>query len=976
MRIKFTAPSPSTVRTSDWRGHPRSSGMGRVAQGDAYGCRHTRAIVAKIAAVSVLACIAVPSAVVSTAGAAPAMVRLGRLTPSHLPKGATRVGALSESKAIDLELVLASSHQAQLTSLLDALNAVGSPHYHHWLTPTEFAQRFGPTPTAVSAAESWLANVGLHVTSRTGFAVHVTGSVRAIESGLGVSLNNYRLTRGEEVHLPNRAPLVPAALSNSLISVLGLDNAPQLATNIVQGHSTQSTRLLPHAEGLSPCGGATSEASGVGGYTPDQVGAAYGIGSLTSAGQTGSGQVVAVYELAQHVPSDTNAYETCFGLHNPVTTVNVDGGGTAGTEGTAEADADIEQVATQAPGASIISYEGPNTPMGDFDTWNTIVTQNTASVVSTSFGLCEPDSSSDGVVSSVDALLEQAAAQGQTVLTASGDSGSEDCYTPSGNTDSSLQVDYPSSDPFVTAVGGTTLAGNGSQTAWNTCEGQTGTTCANGGGGAGGGGISRLWDRPSWQPPAWEWATSGNACAMNCRDLPDVSANAGAPEVFFVAGVWNAFLGTSIAAPLVAGLVADTANGCSSARRGDIAPALYELAGQGVYGTALSDVSTGDNDFTRTNSPSEYPTAAGYDPATGLGTPLASGWSCPEVSSVSPTEAQPGAEVTVGGLGLEKATISFGGRGGTVVSATATTATVVVPSGGGTVTVTAADAIGAGTSAGSFTFPVSSTPSPATSSGYDLVGKDGGVFVFPTNQSGGFYGSLPGLGVHVHDITGMVPSPDDKGYFLVGQDGGVFAFGDAPFLGSLPGLRVKVSDIRGIVPTRDNRGYFLVGRDGGVFAFGDAPFLGSLPGEGVHITTVVGIAATPSDQGYWVVAGNGAVYAFGNAPNFGSAVGTASPVSGIASTPDGGGYWIVTQNGSVSKFGDAGYFGALPALGVRPTSPVIGLVPTADDQGYWLIGSDGGIFAFGDAPFVGSLPALGVHITDVVGAVPTTSVTG
>jgi hypothetical protein len=266
--------------------------------------------------------------------------------------------------------------------------------------------------------------------------------------------------------------------------------------------------------------------------------------------------------------------------------------------------------------------------------------------------------------------------------------------------------------------------------------------------------------------------------------------------------------------------------------------------------------------------------------------------------------------------------------------------------------------------------PVTGSGSGA-SSGYDLVGQDGGVFVFPTGHSGGFYGSLPGVGVHVADITGMVSSPDQKGYFLIGRDGGVFAFGDAPFLGSLPGLHVSVSDIRGIVPTADNRGYFLVGADGGVFTFGDAAFLGSLPGRGVHVGNIIGIAATPSDQGYWLVAANGTVYAFGNAEALGSALGTPSPVASITATPDGGGYWIVTQAGGVYPFGDARSLGSLPALDVRPARAVIGLVPTVDDGGYWLIGSDGGIFAFGDAPFVGSLPALGVHITDVVGAVPT-----
>jgi YVTN family beta-propeller protein len=267
--------------------------------------------------------------------------------------------------------------------------------------------------------------------------------------------------------------------------------------------------------------------------------------------------------------------------------------------------------------------------------------------------------------------------------------------------------------------------------------------------------------------------------------------------------------------------------------------------------------------------------------------------------------------------------------------------------------------------------PGSSPPPPVPSSGYDLVGHDGGVFVFPTGQSGGFYGSLPGLGVNVSDIVGMVPTASDLGYFLVGSDGGVFAFGSAPFENSLPGIGVHVNNIVGIVPTSNDQGYFVVGSDGGVFTFGNAPFLGSLPSIGVTINSVIGIAATPSDDGYWLVTASGTVYSFGNATNFGSAAGSSSPVSAIQSTPDGGGYWIVTQNGAVKTFGDAGNFGSLPGIGVTPAHPVIGLVPTADDGGYWLIGSDGGIFAFGDAPFVGSLPQVGVSVTDIVGAVPT-----
>ena len=272
--------------------------------------------------------------------------------------------------------------------------------------------------------------------------------------------------------------------------------------------------------------------------------------------------------------------------------------------------------------------------------------------------------------------------------------------------------------------------------------------------------------------------------------------------------------------------------------------------------------------------------------------------------------------------------------------------------------------------------PLTVNAAPAAhTSGYDLVGSDGGVFVFsPPGTSGGFYGSLPGLHISVHNIVGMVPTATDQGYFLVGSDGGVFAFGNAPFLGSLPELGVTPSQpISGLVATGTDGGYFLVGKDGGVFAFGNAPFLGSLPGIGVHRDDIIGIAATPSGDGYWLVAATGTVYGFGAAQTLGSATGTSSPVSAIAGTPDGGGYWIVTQNGAIYPFGDARSFGTLPTLGVSPALPVIGVVHTADTAGYWLIGADGGIFAFGDAGFVGSLPGVGVHVTNIVGAVPTLS---
>jgi hypothetical protein len=270
-------------------------------------------------------------------------------------------------------------------------------------------------------------------------------------------------------------------------------------------------------------------------------------------------------------------------------------------------------------------------------------------------------------------------------------------------------------------------------------------------------------------------------------------------------------------------------------------------------------------------------------------------------------------------------------------------------------------------------------PPPMASTGYDLAGSDGGVFVFPTGQPKGFFGSLPGLGIHVNNVAGMVPTNDFSGYDLAGSDGGVFVFPvglPSGFFGSLPGLGVSVTNVVGMVPTNNDHGYNLVGSDGGVFVFPvgqSAGFFGSLPGLGVTTNDIIGIVVQPGGGGYLLVGRDGGVFAFGNAPFFGSLPGLGIAVNNIvaiASTQDGKGYYLVGSNGAVFPFGDAVNHGSLPALGVA-VSNIVSIVPTATGGGYWLIGRDGGVFAFGDAGFIGSLPGLGVNVSNIVGAVPT-----
>ncbi|MER5371829.1 trypsin-like serine protease [Streptomyces sp. NPDC002553] len=272
-------------------------------------------------------------------------------------------------------------------------------------------------------------------------------------------------------------------------------------------------------------------------------------------------------------------------------------------------------------------------------------------------------------------------------------------------------------------------------------------------------------------------------------------------------------------------------------------------------------------------------------------------------------------------------------------------------------TVRAKDSAGA-TASRTSSFTVAMLPTAAsvvqtsTGGGYWQADTYGSVHV---HGDASFYGSLPGLGVHVTNIIGLARTPTNRGYWLVGRDGGVFAFGDAPFAGSLPGLKIKVSNIVGMAPTRTGKGYWLVGGDGGVFAFGDAGFYGSMGGKPLN-APVTAIAATPGNAGYWLAARDGGVFAFGDASFYGSMGGKPlnAPVVDMDTTPDGKGYWMTAEDGGVFAFGDAGFYGSLAGKPLNGHITSMSATPTGG--GYLLSACDGGIFAFGNAAFRGSDP--------------------
>lgn len=503
--------------------------------------------------------------------------------------------------SLHLSIGLNTRNGAQLDALLIAQDDVTSPLYHSYITSQEFTQRFGPDNATIDAVTSYLREQGITVESVSTNHLFVTASasVARAEHAFGVGIANYAL-QGRTVYAPTSEPSVPTALAGKILTIAGLDN---VAFYHPIGYGQNSRTLSPRT-------------GPVGGYTPAELRTAYDINPLLNNGNNGAGQTVAIFALDGYKASDVNAYLSNYGLGAPkYSNVLVDGAsGTAGP-GAAEVETDMEITSALAPGAAQKIYIGPNTTAGLNDTYNRIVTDNSAKVASTSWGQCEANAG-QAELAALDTIFKQAAAQGQAFFASSGDSGAYDCNN------SNLAVDFPASDPHVIAVGGTKLqVGNGgsygSESAWS-C-----TACTSRGpkGAGGGGGISSYFARPSYQ-------TGKNITYAN-RAVPDVSADADPTSGYSLyctvssAGCpssgWILIGGTSAAAPLWAALAIDINHYLASRGKsglGSASATIYRLYNTSQMYSAYHDVTTGNNLY--------YAAASGYDLATGIGTP--DGW--------------------------------------------------------------------------------------------------------------------------------------------------------------------------------------------------------------------------------------------------------------------------------------------------------------------------------------------------------------
>ena len=518
--------------------------------------------------------------------------------------GARALGAVNPGAVIEVTLKL--RRKSPLPNLSDKPSKP--------LTRTELGDKYGASKADADAVTAALTPFGLKVvnTNLPTRTIQLSGTAAALERAFDVKLLNYAHESGDyrgrigNVH-------VPTEIDKMVEAVFGLDNR----------RVARRRRQPPRDK--SPMR-STSAGIPAAWYTPAELATHYQFPPGDGAGQT-----VGVLEFGGgYFPQDLAKFCELANLGTPpsVKALSLDGTSTSAHDGAeGEVMLDVEIVAGACPKASIVAYFAQFTEQG----WITALDagvhdqENDPGVISVSWGYAEKkDVWTSQAMKQVNQTLLEAAHLGVTVCVAAGDDGSSDAIA-----DGHAYTDFPSTSPYALAVGGTTIPTKGGKEpdiVWKEGDGLRSDQ-----GGSTGGGCSAIFPRPPWQE-AFE-IPSVNPHAIAGRLVPDLSANAdwdASPYLLVVDGHAQGNGGTSAATPLVASLITlinaqKVAAGKS--RVGFLTPQLYQQAatgggggGGGTIGSlGCTDVTSGNNVTAKVGG---YQAGAGYDAASGWGTPI------------------------------------------------------------------------------------------------------------------------------------------------------------------------------------------------------------------------------------------------------------------------------------------------------------------------------------------------------------------
>jgi len=535
----------------------------------------------------------------------------GPLNPFDRISGITLILKPSPDQAGDLEKLL---HQQRDPS---------SPNYRAWLTPEQYAGRFGLSSDDLGQVISWLQSESFSIdyVARGRSWIMFSGTAGQVLKAFHTEVHRYNV--GGELHYANaQDPSIPTALDPVVLLIRGLDDF----------------RIEPRKISAVPV--ADYSSGGFHALVPGDLATIYDVQPLYQRGITGSGQKVAVVGQTDIQLSDIEHFRSQDGLPiNDPQLVLVTGSPNPGTSANdlVESDLDLEYAGGIAPNATILFVYSTNV-------WTSIefaIDEDLAPVISSSYGYCEPQISSTpaSAAAYLESLAQEANSMGITWVASSGDTGAADCdFTSEQVATQGLAVDLPASIPEVTGVGGTEFA-EGSGNYWNSTNNSNGSsalsyipemawndTAAMGVLVATGGGASIFFARPEWQSGAGVPADS----ARHVPDIAFAAAVAHDPYQIYTSGATLYVGGTSAPTPVFSGMLAllnqylVSSGAQSQPGLGNINPALYRLA-QTTPGI-FHDVTVGSNIVPCQSGSPEctsgqfgYEAGVGYDQATGLG---------------------------------------------------------------------------------------------------------------------------------------------------------------------------------------------------------------------------------------------------------------------------------------------------------------------------------------------------------------------
>jgi Pro-kumamolisin, activation domain len=367
-----------------------------------------------------------------------------------------------------------------------------SPNYHHWLTPVEFGQMYGPAQQDIEVLTKWLSAQGFAVekvgSGRT--VIQFSGTAAQVQGAFHTAIHQY-VVKGVQHWANSSDPSIPTALAPVVTGVRSLHNFYPRP----QHHMRRGVRPGFTFDNGEPCdiAGASDDCFAVG---PGDFGTIYNVQPLWNNGINGTGETIAIVGDSDINTEDVTQFRSLFGLTGGAVNVLTPDGAVTINDDEIEAALDTEWSGAVATGATIdlviapSSTSGAGTFGGDLaaeyiidypNSTDTTTSTGLAPILSESFGECELGLGSSGNAF-YNTEWQQAAAEGITVLVAAGDDGSAACDIDEVNgpitqpASNGLEVNGVASTPYNVAVGGTDFNDLGTETSyWNQSPGTTST---------------------------------------------------------------------------------------------------------------------------------------------------------------------------------------------------------------------------------------------------------------------------------------------------------------------------------------------------------------------------------------------------------------------------------------------------------------------------------------------------------------------